>query len=99
MVAMLHRLADVMPPSPAVATKVAARRTAAARAAARAAAAKAVAKTAARAVATNVTTAVATTVDAMPHPPVVPSPPVAVALLVQLTQSRCPPRRSPMLPR
>jgi hypothetical protein len=42
---------------------------------------------------------VVTKADAMPLPLVVPSPPVAVALLVRPMPSRCLPRRSPMLPR
>ncbi|MEE2780729.1 MAG: hypothetical protein VX431_00875 [Planctomycetota bacterium] len=105
MVAMLPRLAVVMPPSPAVA--IVAARAAAARAVARADAARADAAkivaaraAAARAVATSATPVVATMVDVMPPPLAVAlSPPVDVVLLVRPMPSRCPPRRSPMLPR
>ena len=102
-VAMLHRLAVVMPRSPVVAIVVARRAVAAKIVAARRAdAARAVAARridAARAAATSATPVVVTKADAMPLPLVVPSPPVAVALLVRPMPSRCLPRRSPMLPR
>ena len=103
-VAMLPQLAVAMPRRAVVAI-VAARAAAARAAAARAVAAKIVAAkkiVAARAAAAKIvaTPVVATKADAMPLPlAVAQSPPVDVALRVRPMPSRCPPRRSPMLPR